>query len=373
MDPEDETQEYMKVLVINTVGFNINGMSSVIMNYYRYTKDSVSYDFVVNNSIDESYQKELEQNGEKIFILKNRNKKPISYILKLSKIIRAGNYDIVHIHGNSALMLIELLACDRSAVDPIKVVHGHNSDCTHRKMHQLLYRHFIKSYDHGIACSKAAGEFLYGEHEHIVLNNGIQEEQYRFDPMLRASEREKKHIPPDTKVLLHVGRFNDQKNHPFLIEIFREVRKRRPDTILRLVGTGMHFDAIRKKVTELGLDDSIRFVGETRHPEIEYNMADVFVMPSLYESFGLVTIEAQCCGLPCVLSDTIPEDIKITEHVEFLSLKRSAAEWADRICSILDSVEPSKRKGDTESVVEHGYSIQHEAQRLVDFYRFILK
>ena len=135
----------------------------------------------------------------------------------------------------------------------------------------------------------------------------------------------------------------------------------------------MHFDAIRKKVTELGLDDSIRFVGETRHPEIEYNMADVFVMPSLYESFGLVTIEAQCCGLPCVLSDTIPEDIKITEHVEFLSLKRSAAEWADRICSILDSVEPSKRKGDTESVVEHGYSIQHEAQRLVELYRSILK
>lgn len=356
----------MKVIVINTVGFNINGMSNVIMNYYRYTKGSVNYDFVVNGSIDDCYQKELKQNGANIFILKNRNKNPLLYIEKLSKIIKDGNYDIVHIHGNSALMLIELLACKRSAVNAVKIVHGHNTDCTHRKMHALLYNSFIRNYDYGIACSKAAGDFLYGKNEHIILNNGIQEERYRFDPALRASEREKNHISPDKKVLLHVGRFNDQKNHTFLIDIFREVLRSEPDVILRLVGTGMNFEAIQKKVSELGMDDSVQFVGATTHPEIEYCMADVFVMPSLYESFGLVTVEAQCCGLPCVLSDTIPEDIRITDQVAFLSLNQSAVEWADEIIRHLKDKKP--RVSHTDSVIKHGYSIKHIAHEIISLY-----
>lgn len=361
----------MKVLVVNTVEFHINGMSTVIMNYYRYTRDSVKYDFVVNGRIDSCYRKELNKNGEKIFILKKRQRNPFGYIRRLSKIIKEGNYDIVHIHGNSALMLIDLLACKLSRKETIKVVHGHNTDCTHRGLHRLLYKAFIKSYDYGIACSRAAGKWLYGSNEHIVLNNGIQEERYRFDPVLRKSEREKKQIAPETKILLHIGLFNAQKNHTFLIDVFYEVLKAKPNTILRLVGTGKKLEEIKQKVKCLGIDDKVQFVGTTTHPETEYNMADVFVMPSLYESFGLVTVEAQCCGLPCVLSDSIPKEIRITDQVEFLSLKKSAAEWADYICLYLDNM--IERKSNEESVVRKGYSIKHEVQKLVDFYNSVLK
>ena len=341
------------------------------MNYYRYTKDSVKYDFVANGSIDACYRKELKENGKRIFILKNRNKNPLMYIAKLSKIIKEGGYDIVHIHGNSALMMIDLLACKLSGSKAVKIVHGHNTDCTHRRMHRLLYSSFMKSYDVGIACSKAAGRFLYGDSTHIILNDGIQEEQYRFDSALRAAEREKNRIAPEQKVLLHVGRFNDQKNHTFLIDIFREVLKREPNAVLRLVGTGMHFEAIKKKVAELGMNGSVQFAGTTTHPEKEYNMADIFVMPSLYESFGLVTVEAQCCGLPCVLSNTIPKDIKITNEVEFLSLKRSAAQWAERVCFYLENA--SERKSNEDCVIRSGYSVRHEAQKLVELYRSVMK
>lgn len=361
----------MKVLIVNTVEFHINGMSTVIMNYYRYTKDSVSYDFVVNGRIDDCYQEELTQNGEKLFFLKHRKKNPFLYLAKLSEIIKKNNYDIVHIHGNSALMLIDLLACKLSGTKVIKLVHGHNTDCTHRKLHQLLYPFFIRSYDYGIACSKAAGEWLYGKNSHIVLNNGIQEERYQFSPALRKTEREKQHIQPETKVLLHVGLFNEQKNHAFLIEVFREVLKHHPNTVLRLVGTGSKLEEIKQKVSAYGMQDHVQFAGTTTHPENEYHLADVFVMPSLYESFGLVTVEAQCCGLPCVLSDTIPKEIKITEQVKFLSLKQSPEQWAEQIASYLTA--SMERTSHEEAVIRHGYSIRKEAKKLVDFYRSVTK
>ncbi|MDE6519955.1 MAG: glycosyltransferase [Ruminococcus sp.] len=361
----------MKVLIVNTVEFHINGMSTVIMNYYRYTKDSVRYDFVVNGRIDDCYREELNKNGEKIFILNKRQTNPLGYIMKLSKIIKEGNYDIVHIHGNSALMLIDLLACKLSGKNTVKVVHGHNTDCTHRNLHRLLYKSFIKSYDYGIACSRAAGKWLYGAHDHIVLNNGIQEERYRFDSAFRKSEREKNHITSETKVLLHIGLFNEQKNHTFLIDVFNEVLKAKPNTILRLVGAGKKMEDIKQKTIDLEIDDKVQFVGTTTHPETDYHIADVFVMPSLYESFGLVTVEAQCCGLPCVLSDSIPKEIKITNQVKFLSLEQSAAEWADYICLYLENT--IERKSNEDCVVRKGYSIQHEAQKLVDFYHSVLK
>ena len=255
----------IKVLIVNTVTFHINGISNIIMNYYRYTKEKISYDFVVKDYIDECYQKELKRNRANIFILKNRNKNPLKYIFKLSKIIKSGNYDIVHIHGNSALMLTELLACKKSKSNAVEIVHGHNTDCTHRKLHRLLYNSFIKNYDQGIACSKAAGEFLYGSHKHIILNNGILEKQFRFDPVLRTSERKKHDISLNQKVLLHVGRFNDQKNHIFLIDIFQEVLKYEPDAVLRLVGTGELLEKIKKKVSDLGIQDKVQFVGVTTH------------------------------------------------------------------------------------------------------------
>ncbi len=359
----------MKVLVINTVEFGINGISTIIMNYYRNTKNQIAYDFVINGKIHPSYEKEILAGNSKIFVLHNRNKLPFLYVWQLSQIIRNGNYDIVHIHGNSALMTIELFACKKSKTKALRVVHGHNTDCTHRKLHRLLYQAFIKNYDYGIACSKAAGKWLYGDNEHIILNNGIQEERFQWNPELRAKMREKWNIAQGQFVILHVGLFNEQKNHTFLIDIFREIAKRNANAILRLVGQGDKMEEIRNKVRQYGLEQRVTFVGETLHPEEEYQMADVFVMPSLYESFGLVTVEAQCSGLPCVLSDRIPKEIKVIENVSFLSLDLPAEKWAEQILAYAGCA----RSDHQAAVIEKGYSIGQEAQELVQMYREIIE
>ena len=360
----------MKVLVINTVPFSINGISNVIMNFYRNTRKSVFYEFIINGIIDDSYQREFLENNSKFYIL-NRNKNSIGYIISLSKIIKKGDYDIIHIHGNSALMSIDLMACVLSCSKALRVVHGHNTGCSHNALHRILYPLFKRNYDYAIACSKAAGRWLYGKNPHIVLNNGIDEKRFTFDNKVRKNERMRNGISDNEKVILHVGVFNEQKNHAFLIDIFSEILRREPDALLRLVGNGRKLHEIKQKVHDYGIDDKVQFPGTTVYPEIEYNLADVFVLPSLYESFGLVAVEAQCSGLPCVMSDAVPKDIMITDSVSFVSLESPIEEWVNQIVEYMNNA--SERKDNSESVIAHDYSIRKSALKLAAFYESAIK
>lgn len=355
----------LKVLIINTVWFRVNGMSNIIMNYYKYMdKSEIKFDFVVNDEINEIYREQLDNN---YFMLHNRKRKPFSYIKKLSEIIKKGNYDIVHIHGNSALMQIELEAVRKSGIDCKKIVHAHNTDCKYKLLNKILYKRFLKSYDYAVACSEAAGKWLYKEHEYTVMNNGIEEKRFAYNPELRDKLRSE-HDVKNKFVLLHIGVFNQQKNHTFLIDVFNEVLKKAPDSVLRLVGRGILFEEIKIKVNQLGIEKNVVFVGETDKPEYEYQMADVFVFPSLFESFGLVTVEAQCSGLPCVISDEVPSAVKISGNSDFLPLDMSPEQWADVILKYKNF---DDRKSCEASVIEHGYSIVKEAFRLTEFYKSI--
>ncbi|MDD6082299.1 MAG: glycosyltransferase [Oscillospiraceae bacterium] len=358
----------MKILVINTVEFHINGISNMIMGLYKNINDNkINFDFIINNVIDNKYENVIKGKNDGVYILKNRNKNPFYYINKLSNIIKKNDYDIVHIHGNSALMSIELMAVKKSHTKAKVIVHAHNTDCTHRFLNKILYRYFIKNYDYAVACSKAAGEWLYKNNsKYTVLNNGIDENSFQYNPEIRNSNREKKCLA-DKFVITHIGRFNSQKNHEFLIDIFKVISERNKNAVLRLVGEGELKEKIITKVCENGLSDKVYFVGEIENPEIEYNIADVFVLPSLYESFGLVNVEAQCSGLPCVISDTVPKDIKIIENVVFLSLNESHEIWAETIMKY----ENIKRENHSDEVVSKGFSIKTNANILLEMYKKI--
>lgn len=360
----------IKVLIIDTVIFHINGMSNVIIGLYENMKDeNICCDFVAYNNIDEKYADIIRRNNDNIFILKHRNKHPLRYIKNLSEIMKKGNYDIIHIHGNSATMSVELRAAKKSRTKAKLLVHAHNTECNHEFLNKVLYGYFIKNSDYLIACSRAAGEWLYGNNKYTVLNNGIDENKFRFNPEMRKEYREKFGVA-DKFVVTHIGRFNTQKNHKFIIEIFKALHEKRSDAVLRLVGTGGFYDEIKAKVEEMGLSDYVCFAGVQKNPEIEYNVADVFLLPSLFESFGLVNVEAQCSGLPCVISDKVPEDIKITENVKFLPLSDLPEKWAD---AIIEYSEQKDRCSRISEVRERGYSMKENSQVLYSFYKSILK
>lgn len=357
-----------KVLIINTVPFRINGMSTIIMNYYRFMdKSEISFDFVCNGEINEIYINQFEDN---YFLLHNRNRKPFSYIKKLSEIIRNGNYDIVHIHGNSALMQTELEAVKKSGVDCVKIVHSHNTTCSHMKLHKLLYKRFSRSYDYAIACSDKAGEWLFSGKEYLVMKNAVDTDRFSFKKNKRDEYRRKLEIPENSFVIGHTGLFNEQKNHSFLIDIFNEVLKKNKNSVLLLLGEGKLQDSIKEKVRELDIEKNVIFTNNVSDTENYYNVMDVFVMPSLHEGLPLTLVEAQSTGLPCVVADTITESSKLNTNFDFLSLEDSPEKWADKI---LKYVHFDSRSSCGEIIAENGFSIKHEADRLTEFYKKVCK
>ncbi len=354
------------VLIVNTVPFRINGMSNIIMNYYRFMdKSDLKFDFVVNSEINDIYKNQLDNN---YFLLHNRKKKPFAYIKKLSEIIKKGNYDVVHIHGNSALMQIDLEAIKKSKSDCKVIVHSHNTTCSHMTLHKLLYKRFSKSYDYAIACSDKAGEWLFGNSEYMVLKNAVDTDRFSFNHEARSEFRKKLGISEKTFVAGHVGLFNEQKNHTFLIDIFYELQKKNPDSVLLLLGEGHLQEQIKDKIKQLKIEDKVIFTGNVSDTENYYSVMDAFVMPSLHEGLPLTLVEAQCSGLPCIISDTITKSVNLTKNIEFLSLDDTSVKWADEI---LKKVNLADRKSYDDEIAKHGYSIKHEAAKLTDFYRKI--
>ena len=202
------------------------------------------------------------------------------------------------------------------------------------KMHKLLLPFFNMLYKHGFACSTLAGRWLFGETNLHVLPNGFVTDKFRFDPEGRANTR--KELGLDGKFVIgHIGRFNSQKNHRFLLKVFDEIALQRENAVLLLVGAGPDFDEINALIKEHPYNDRIIVYGETSDTAPMYAAMDVFAFPSLYEGLGIVMLEAQISGLPCVASDAVPTDAIITDKAIRLSLG-DASEWSRRILSMYE-------------------------------------
>ncbi|WP_141629394.1 glycosyltransferase, partial [Sporolactobacillus vineae] len=227
----------------------------------------------------------------------------------------------------------------------------------------LLYPFFINSYDYALAASEAAGRFLYREKKFKIINNGIDVQRYTFNMHKRVSMREKLNIT-DKFVLLHIGRFNDQKNHSFLIDVFSEVIKRNPNSILILIGVGPRSDQVKRKVLEENLNNNVLFLGEKHHVEDFLSAADVFVFPSKFEALGIVNIEAQCSGLKCVVSDQVPSQAKVTNNLVFLPI-RYPDRWAKNILKFKNGY---NRQGQMNEIIKSKFDIRDNAKYLKAFY-----
>ena len=207
------------------------------------------------------------------------------------------------------------------------------------------------------------GRWMFKNHSFVIMRNAINTEKFVYDPEIAKRQKESLGIE-DKFVLGHVGRFNFQKNHEFLIEIFNEVCKENANTVLLLVGTGELEENIHKKVRNLGLHEKVKFLGVREDiPELMQAM-DVFVFPSLFEGLPVTLVEAQAAGLPCVVSDTITKEIDITNNVKFLDINGKTYEWAK------DIIKKKERKKEAYHMLEKaGFDIKNNAEWLVEQYQ----
>ena len=196
-----------------------------------------------------------------------------------------------------------------------------------------------------------------------IINNGIETERFAYNPGARREVRDELGLGGRLAVG-HVGRFMKQKNHEFLLVIFSEVIKKRPDAVLLLFGEGELMEQIRKKAGSMGLSESVRFLGQRPDMNRYYQAMDVFLLPSLHEGLPVSGIEAQASGLPVITSDAVTEELKILDQVRFLSLDAPPSKWADLAVSMAET----ERKDGSAAVAAAGYSIEETARELEEFY-----
>lgn len=326
----------IKVLHFVSV-MNRAGQETFLMNVFRnIDREKFTFDFLCTRREKGDYDEEIERLGGRIFYVeRSRKKGRISSYLQNTKFLtkwlkdHRGEYDIVHLHTYHNMDVLKHVKAAKRAGVKI-VVHSHNSSGPHPVLHRFL-RGFCNMYPHEkLACSYAAGEWLYGKKgKFTVINNGIELKNFAFDGRVRDEYRTALSLEGCT-VLGHIGRFNEQKNHGFLLDIFSEYSKLNPASKLVLVGGGALEESIKSKAENLKLSDKILFLGVRDDVEKLLNAFDCFVFPSLYEGLSVVAVEAQANGLKIFMSDTISPETFLNGNVSVLPLG-NAKEWAEKI------------------------------------------
>ena len=314
------------------------GVESVVMNYYRHLDhDKIQFDFICDDDSTNIPYDEIEKLGGKVILIPPYQK-VFKYQKELRRVLRDGKYKIVHSHINT-LSVFPLYAAKKVGV-PVRIAHSHST--TNKKewkknlLKQVL-RPFSKKYaTNYMCCSELAGRWLFGDKTYdegkvYLLNNAIDLDKFKYDKKIRDKKRKELGIKEDTIVIGHIGRFVAQKNHTFLIDIFNQFHKKEKNSILLLAGQGPLQEEIKNKVRELGLDDSVRFLGQRNDANELYQAFDVFLLPSLYEGLPVVGVEAQASGLLCFFSDDMTKETKVLDSTVFMSLSNTAEEWTGEI------------------------------------------
>ena len=347
-----------------------NGTEMFMMNVLRHIDRSKYHiDFCISSNEMTPNRIEAESLGCKIFVLPSRRQGPIKSIIACWKFISAnrGLYDVIHWNTGNLSSIVRFVIYKHFNI-PVRIVHAHSSSAIGihniilHKINRIIIPYFCT---HRFACSSEAAKFFYGTKMSTIINNGIDVDKFDFDTSFREEVRHEFGLNKDMLVLGHVGRFDDNKNHSFLLDVFNCISHKVSNTKLLLVGEGETFDFIKKKIKEKGLEGKVVMTGP--RPDVNKIMQamDCFVMPSKFEGLPFVLVEAQCSGLPCIISDTINPDVKLTDNLEFVSLKLTPQAWCD---IILDKMNHYIQKSQSKEITLRGFSIKDSVNYLQKIY-----
>jgi glycosyltransferase involved in cell wall biosynthesis len=353
---------------------NRGGLETFIMNLYRnIDRSKVQFDFLVHSNKEGAFDQEIMALGGKIFSVPSRKQGVLKYRKALADFFNTHpEYKIIHSHISSLTNVSPLRVAKKYGV-PCRIVHSHNIMQGGSRIHRYIHRInqlSLKSYaTHYFACSDLAAKWmypkeLYENHEFKLINNGIETEKFKFNKDVRIQKRKELGVN-NNYVIGHVGRFQTQKNHSFLIDIFKEIYVKNNDCVLLLVGDGELRREIETKVKELGLTENVIFTGvRSDIPEL-FQAMDVFVFPSFYEGWGIVLVEAQASGLECFTSNkVVPKEVDVADLVEFVDLDKSAQVWADKILNVYSY----ERNNTTDIIKTGGYDICQVVEDLQKWY-----
>lgn len=349
-------------------GLDRGGSETMIMNLYRnINRSEIQFDFVKHVSKKCAYEDEILTLGGKIYTAPNYNFiNHFSYCKWWKKFFTEHpEYKIIHGHYFTLASVFFKIA---HKFNRATIGHSHISKFKITSLKKLLSRLYLlklaKHSDYCFACSQNAGEWIFGKRPFTVIKNAIDTQKFTYSDENRKKIRDEFNLQGKF-VLGNIGRLTIQKNQEFLIDVFAEVHKQNSNSALLIVGVGQLEQKLKEKVKSLGLLDSVIFTGSRGDVPALLSAMDVFVFPSLWEGLGIVAIEAQTSGLRTICSDTVPRDAQVTNLVDFVSLNKSAEEWADSVLKYSCSYERLNMQQD---IVNAGYDVLTTVKWLQNFY-----
>lgn len=356
----------MRVLQVVT-HMNRGGLETMLMNYYRHIdRNKVQFDFLTHRYTKADYDDEIAALGGKIYYLPRLIPWSPSYKKALNQFFTDHpEYQIIHVHQDCLSSVILKVAKQHNVL--VRIAHSHSSsqDKNIKYLIKLWYKRSIPKYaTHLFACGKKAGDWMFNGAPYSIFNNAISVSDYIPNAQVRMQMRSKLGFT-DELVIGHVGRFSYPKNHPFLLEIFAALFRKKQNVALLLIGGGDRIERVRKQAQELGIIDRVHFLGVRDDVPDLMQAMDVFVFPSLYEGLPVTMVEAQAAGLPCIISDKVPSECIIADGlIDVLPLRETPDIWAYRILSRAQE----KRTDHRAEIIAHGYDVANEAAKLQQFY-----
>lgn len=366
--------EPIRILYVNGGPMNRGGIESYMMNYYRnFDKSKIQIDFVAIGLERAAYDDEIESLGGKMYYIPKKSKDYLGYKKGLRDIFKTGVYKIVHTHMDAMGMTVlkEAKKCNI----PVRIAHSHNTQhLTNNpiklKINEYARKNINKYATHMFACSELAGRWLFGDEAFNsgkveIVKNAINIERFMYNEEKRNNVRKKLLISNDEIVIGHVGRFDYQKNHTFILKFFYKLLENNSKMKLILIGNGQLKEEIRKQISSLGSEKNIKIIDACDNVNEMYNVFDIFVLPSHFEGLGIVAIEAQVNGLQCVLSDRIPNEAKVSNSVKFINIDKEDL-WVNTIDNLIKN--GLGRNTYKQDIIDFGYDIKSEAKKMQDKY-----
>lgn len=354
------------------------GVGVVVMNIFRnINKEKFEIDFCVPESDKGEYDEEIENSGSHVYrIPQIKAVGPFRFIRTVKEIlVKNGPYDAVHVHSVH-MGALAIIAAKRAGISK-RIYHVHNTQdaaLDHLPLHSLIEKglksRILKNSTVYLACGQEAGKYIYGKHSFTVINNAVDTKRfYPYEEERRQAIKEKLSIGTKSKYIIgNIARFSKVKNQKRLVDIAFLDKKSRNLLAFLMVGDGETIDEIKEYAKEKGCDENIVFVGQRVDTEDMYNSMDVFCLPSFFEGLPVTMIEAQACGLPCLVSDAVTKESDLgISKVVYLSLSESDQRWLDSLYELIyKRVTDRKIIGDV--LVKEQYELLAMISQIEDIY-----
>ena len=349
------------------------GIETMLMNYYREMDTSlIQFDFLANKPDPGEYDEEIRSRGGRVFVSPGLNPLHYPQYQRFVAELLGRSPDIRIVHAHNEAMGFYALQSAKNAGIRVRIAHAHNTRIIRDYKYPLKL--VCKQLLPGAAtdywsCGREAGIYYFGKKRWnksgFILRNAINTVQFAFQPEVRQRLRQSYHLE-NCFVIGHVGRFNVQKNHSRLLDIFAQIAQAHPEARLVLIGVGELEQMAKEKARALALEDRILFLGQMANVNEWYQAMDCFILPSLFEGLPVVGIEAQAAGLPCFFSDRVTDEVLLSPNAHRIPLDASNKDWAKEILTGKQT-EASRDRG-ADLIRRAGYDIHEEARKLQNLY-----